>query len=292
MWNLGGLPPRELLKRTVRESWQDEVFGLAARLAFYHFIALFPVLWLLLMPLAHLAAAGSGMRHLLSGSFRQFLPHGPALLVTGVIEDLNANARSSGALLILATGSALWASVNASWAMIVGLNMAYETREDRPWWRIAKTAAGLAIAVLLLIFAALLTARYVGVPLERASPSGLLREIARWCAMAVTLLIAFALFYRFGPNLKRREWQWSTPGAVFGAALWVAATLAAREYFDRFSNYPRIYGRAAAAAMLLMWLYMTCAAILIGAEMNSEIEKAGESGAGQPARVPGPRGHR
>lgn len=274
----GGPSLRELLNQTVRESWEDEVFGQAGRLAFYHFIAFSPVLSLLLMPLDHLACVGPGMRQLLSGSFRQFLPQRAALLVTDAIGDLSANARASGALLIFATGSAVWAGVNASWAMIVGLNMAYETREDRHWWQIAKAAAGLALAIFLLIFGALLTAQYVGVPLERASPSGILSEIARWCAMAAILLIAFALFYRVGPNLKDRKWQWSTPGAVLGAMLWVASTLLLREYFDHFSNYPRIYGRAAAAATLLMWLYMTCATVLIGAEINSEIEKANKRG--------------
>jgi membrane protein len=282
MWDLGGLTFRELLKRTIRESWEDEVFGQAGRLAFYHFIALFPLLMLLLMPLARLSRTGAAMRDLLTGAFQHLLPQSAALLVTGAIHDLNANARASGGVLIAAACGAIWAGINASWAMIVGLNTAYETKEDRNRAQIIMAAAALALAVFSLVFAALLAARFAGATLERGAPARIVTRIAAWGAIAAIVLISFALFYRFGPNLKDRQWQWSAPGALFGSILWVASTLLFREYFDRFSSYPRIYGRAAAAAMLLMWMYMTGAAVLIGAEMNSEIEKA-RSGRKRPA---------
>jgi membrane protein len=280
MWPLGGLPVRELLQRTARESWQDDVFGQAARLAFYHFIAIFPVLLLILMALARLAGTGNDMRQMLTQSLTRVLPPPAALLVSGAIQDLNASAHA-GVFLLVATGSSLWAGFNASWAMIVGLNTAYETAEDRTWWNIAKAAAGLALAVLVLVFAALLTAHYADGTFELATPSAILRKLAAWGGIAGILLISFELFYRFGPNLERRDWQSSLPGAVAGAALWVVSTLVVREYFAHFSSYERIYGRAAAAAMLLMWLYMTGATVLIGAELNSEIEKARESDDGE-----------
>src|ERR1700722_13279229 len=124
-WSLGGLSVRELLQRTVRESWRDDVFGQAARLAFYHFIAIFPVLLLLLMPLAGLAGTGSDMRQMLTQSLTRVLPPPAALLVSGAIEDLNSSAHA-GVFLLVAIGSSLWAGFNASWAMIVGLNTAYE----------------------------------------------------------------------------------------------------------------------------------------------------------------------
>lgn len=292
MWSLGGLRPRELLRRTARESWQDEVFGLAARLAFYHFIAIFPSLLLVLILLARLAETGAAMRHVLDAGFQQLLPQRAAALVHGAIGDLNANARVGGLLLAVAAASAVWAGVNASWAMIVGLNTAYETDEDRPWWSIGRTAVGLAASVLGLTLAALLATRYAEAALQRITGRGALLTLAQWAATFAVLMFGLALYYRYGPNLKDREWQWSTPGAVLAALLWVAATLAAREYFDRFSAYPRLYGRAAAAAMLLMWLYLTNAAVLIGAELNSEIEKAGE-GLANPAVPPPPvRGRR
>jgi len=290
MWTLGGLRLSELLRRTARESWEDEVFGQAARLAFYHFIAIFPGLLVLLILLARMAETGTAMRSALAMSFRQLLPAEAAALVTGAIADLDANIRARGLLVGTAAASAVWAGVNACWAMMVGLNTAYETAEDRAWWRIGRTAVGLAAAVLGLTLAALLVTHYVGAAVELVAGPGTLMTLAEWAAIAAILLILFAVFYRFGPNLRRREWRWATPGATLAAALWMLATLAARQYFNHFSAYPRIYGRAAAAAMLLMWLYVTNAAVLIGAELNSEIEKAREaSGAEPPARKAGRR---
>src|SRR5581483_6124222 len=272
MWTLGGLPLRELLRRTARESWEDEVFGQAARLAFYHFIAIFPGLLVLLILLARMEQTGAAMRQVLDTSFRQLLPDQAAALVTGAIADLEANVHARGLLLGAATASAVWAGVNACWAMMVGLNTAYETAEDRAWWKIGLTAVALAAAVLALTVIALMAAHYAGAAVERAVGRGTPVHLAEWSAIVGVLLATFAIFYRFAPNLQGSNWRWATPGAAFAAILWVAATLAARQYFDRFSAYPHIFGRAAAAAMLLMWLYLTDAAVLIGGEMNSEIE--------------------
>jgi membrane protein len=286
MWRLSGLSLPELLKRTARESWQDDVFGQAARLAFYHFIAIFPALLLILLPLARSAGAGADMRRVLIGSFRQFLPNDAALLVAGAIRDLDTSLLTGNASIAIAIGSAIWAGINASWAMIAGLNVAYETTEDRNWWKIARTAAGLSFALLALVFLALLSAHYLEGLLKAAIPYGFAIAIAKWIVLAGILLISFAVFYRFGPNLRSRKWQWSTPGAVFGTVLWLGSTVLVREYFDRFGSYRGIYGRAAAAATLLMWLYLTSATVLIGAELNSEIEKAREStGSEEPERI-------
>jgi membrane protein len=280
MWGLGGLPIRELLKRTVRESWDDDVFATAAQLAFYHFLAIFPVLLLLLIPLAWLSSTGAEMRTMLSGSFRLFLPEQAAALVAGAIHDLSASARGGSALLAGAAVSGLWAGINASWAMIVGLNTAYETKEDRGWRQIAGAAIGLGAASVALVFAALLTTDFIRRRFGPDAGIGVPGLLVEWAAIAAVLLISFALFYRFGPNLRRQQWQWSTPGAVVGVVLWVAITLAIRAYFDRFASYQHIYGRLAATAMLMIWLYATSATVLIGAELNSEIEKAEERAGG------------
>ncbi len=277
MWSLGGLSVPELLKRSARECWEDDLFGQAARLAFYHFLAIFPAFFLLLIPLSRFASAGEHMRVLFTGSIQQFLPQTAAALVGGVIHDLNANTHATGALLAVAALSAIWGGVNASWALIVGLNAAYETEEDRNWLDLGKAAAGLAFAVVALVLAALLTTHYIGGRIEAASISPVLPRAAQWIFIIGILLISFGLFYRLGPNLKDRKWEWSTPGAVFGTILWIGCTLLVRAYFDAFaSSYQQIYGRVAASAALMIWLYTTNATALIGAEINSEIEKAEE----------------
>jgi membrane protein len=273
---LGGLTIRELLIRTVRESWQDEVFGLAARLAFYHFLAIFPVLLLLLIPLAQMAGTGADMRNVLAGSLGQFLPREAAQTVTEAMKDLDTSAHAGGILLWMAGLGAVWAGINASWAMIVGLNTAYETKEDRSWFDIAISATGLSFAVVALVFTALFATHMLGLGIPVVRDGGVLSLVAEWAGIVCILMVSFALFYRFGPNLKDAEWRWSTPGALVGGFLWITATLLIRFYFDRLSQYHHIYGRLAPVAMLMIWLYATSATVLIGAEVNSEIEKASE----------------
>jgi membrane protein len=173
MWTVGGLRFHELLRRTVRESWEDDVFGQAARLAFYHFIAIFPGLLVLLMLVTRMAETGTAMRGVLAASFRQVLPGRAAALVTGAIEDLNANVGARRVLLGAAAVGAVWAGVNACWAMIVGLNTAYETAEDRAWWEIGRIAAGLGAAVLGLTLAGLLVLRCsIGGSVRATRPCG------------------------------------------------------------------------------------------------------------------------
>lgn len=97
-----------------------------------------------------------------------------------------------------------------------------------------------------------------------------------WLVLILVLLFWFSLLYRFAPSLANKRWQWSMPGAFVAAALWVSATLGARVYFERIDNYDVSFGRLSGVAMLLLWLYVTNGAILIGGEINSEIEKAAD----------------
>lgn len=280
---LGGISVVELLKRTARESWEDGIFGQSAQLAFYHFLAIFPVLLIVLIPITRLASHGSAMERMLTGSFGRVLPQESAALVVNAVGDLDKNAKVGGFVLMLSALGAVWAAVNASLGMIAGLNRAYETQEDRGWPRVFLLAAALAIAVIGLLFGTLVALQYAATAFGAAS--GASRIAVQWIAVVCVLTTSLALFYRFAPNLRVHTWMWSLPGAGTGALLWAAATVVMRAYFNEFSSYHRIYGRVAPAAMLLLWLYLTSAAVLIGAELNSEIDKAREpAGAGRRPR--------
>jgi len=107
-----------------------------------------------------------------------------------------------------------------------------------------------------------------------AAPAPLLRQLFHWVVIVILFVLCFAVVYRFGPNLRDRRWQWSTPGAVVAVTLWVVSILILRVYQQHFSSSQRIYGGLNPVATLLLWLYVTGAAIFIGGEVNSEIEKA------------------
>src|SRR5690348_3001502 len=282
LWTLGGLSWRELLKRTWRESWQDAVFGQAARLAFYHFLAIFPTLLLLMLLLVKSSAMRSDVRDTLIDASRQIMPQGSSELIEKVIRELDAHAHEDVGAITAALGAG-WAALNGSWAMMSGLNTAYQVQERRTIWKIAFTAFGLTLAILILSLislAMILYGSHISQIIMRhfganRGPSIIFRLI-EWPVSAALLLLAFALFYRFGPNLSDREWRWTTPGAFCALVLWIGAALLVRFYFDLFHTYERIYSGVSAVAMLLIWLYFTSAAVLIGGELNSEIEKAVE----------------
>jgi membrane protein len=279
LWSLKGLSWWELAKRTCRKSWDDEVFGQASRLAFYYFLSLFPVLLLLLILFDTLASIGSNLRDSLLGAFQQVLPREASALIAKTVVELNAGAVIGAGAVAAALGSA-WGALNGTWAMMTGLNKAYEVKEERPWWKVLSIAFGLTISLGIMGLVALWAILHGGRTWKMMdqdfgihSQSLFLWRIIFWLVTAVLLLFSFALVYRFGPNLKDRRWQWSIPGAVVAATLWIASALLFRVYENHFSSQ-RIYGSLNAAVSLLLWLYFTGAAIFIGGEANSEIEKA------------------
>jgi membrane protein len=271
LWTFGGLSLPELLRRTARASWQDEVFGQGGRMAFYHFLAIFPSLLVFFLVSARIPHLGDHMRNSLHEMSSQVLPDQVSQLLEKVMDEVNQRTES-GVQLISVCAGALWAAFNGTWAMIYGLNKAYEVEENRSWWELTITIVGLtlslavtgSIAVVLIFCSASLQAQFHG--------GAIALRCLEWSVLAATLSFSFAVLYRFAPNLSDCAWRWSTPGAFCALVLWIGSTFGARVYFDHV-NYARSYGHLSGVVMLLLWLYVTNGAILIGGEMNSEIEK-------------------
>ncbi|MGA7524699.1 MAG: YihY/virulence factor BrkB family protein [Acidobacteriaceae bacterium] len=272
LWTLGGLSLPELLRRTARASWQDEVFGQGGRMAFYHFLAIFPSLILFFAIAAHIPHLVHSLMNAFQDLGRQVLPDRVSQLFQQRMSQFGT--RPGSGLPLLSIGlAALWAAHNGTWAMIYGLNKAYEVEEKRSWREMTVTNIALtlflsisAFLTLFLIFCgAWLQSRFLG-------GTSTLRTL-EWLVLIVVLSVSFAVLYRFAPNLPEHAWRWSTPGALCALILWIGATLCARLYFDHVSTYARTYGPLDGVVMLLLWLYITNGAILIGGEMNSEIEK-------------------
>ena len=286
LWSLGGLSVWDLIRRTARESWQDSVFGQGGRMAFYQFLAIFPSLLLMLTVLARIPHASQAFERFLRDLSQQVLPSQAAHLLASMRQEFRRLSFSGGQLVVTIAG-ALWAACNATWAMIYGLNRAYEVQERRSWRRLSLTIGGLTLSLGFTISLALCLV-FGGARLDPYLWAGAAAvHAAEWVILILALSFLFGLLYRFAPNLRDTEWRWSTPGAVCALVLWVAATFAARAYFGRVNDYSRAYGHLNGVIMLLLWLYATNGAILIGGEMNSEIEKAAHAGT-NPAERSGP----
>ncbi len=283
LWTLGGLSLRELVRRTWSESWHDAVFGQAGRMAFYHFLAIFPSLLVVLAILSRAPSIAPQFKEAMAAAGKEFLPQQASLLLQQMLGELDRHM-PAGLRFLSACAGTLWAALNGTWALVYGLNKAYEVEERRSWWKLGGTIVGLTFCLALLGLLALallfLAARIEQSVSHQPSPlhaTAALRSL-QWMIVAVLLIFSFSLIYRFAPNLRDHDWKWSTPGAVCALLLWVASTVGIRFYFQRVNDYTRTYGHLNSVVMLLLWLYLTNGAILIGGEMNSEIEKAADQG--------------
>jgi membrane protein len=280
LWTLGRLSFRDLLRRTWTESWHDAVFGQAGRMAFYHFLAIFPSLLVFLSLIGRMPSVAPEMKAAIAAVGKEFLPEQTSSLVQQLLGELDSHM-SMGLHFLSTCAGALWASLNGTWALVYGLNTAYEVEERRPWWKLGITIVGLTfslasaglIALILLFFGSKIARQVSHQPLSFNAAPVALRGL-EWAIVIALLMFSFAVVYRFAPNLRDPEWKWSTPGAVCAMLLWLAATVGLRFYFHHINDYRRAYGHLNSVAMLLLWLYLTNGAILIGGEMNSEIEKA------------------
>lgn len=272
LWSLDGLSVWEVLRRTARESWEDSVFGQGGRMAFYQFLAIFPSLLVLLTIAAAVPHVGGSLKPLLRDLSEQVLPSQGARLFVTMIDELSGHAASGFRFVQVCTG-ALWAACNATRAMIYGLNRAYEVEERRSWWQLGLTIGGLTGSIGLTTCVALFFI-FGGTEVEsHFHIGGVIFRVVEWLALVLSVSLSFALLYRFAPDVRDHEWRWSTPGAVCALVLWAGATFAARIYF-RVDDYSHSYGHLNGVVMLLLWLYVTNGAILIGGEMNSEIQKS------------------
>ena len=175
----------------------------------------------------------------------------------------------------------MWTASFGVGAIISTLNAAYGVKETRPWWKTQLMALWLTLAVALLVLSALALVLHGGGIAELlAARYGLgdafkgVWNFAQWFIVLAFVLLAFALIYYFAPDVREIRWQWITPGSALALALWLLVSFAFRLYLRFFDTYSTTYGSLGAVMILLLWLYLTGAAILVGGEMNAVIEDA------------------
>jgi membrane protein len=279
LWGFGGLNLKDLGKVVIREIREDEVFGRSAQLAYYFLLALFPLLLFLTSVIGLLLGSGTGLRHSLFNYFSQILPGSAFQLVDSTMYEVTS--ASSGGKVGFGILAALWAASNGMGAITEALNIAYDVKESRRWWRQRLTAVGLTLLLSVLIISALILVLYGGrLASYLAGHYGfgevfvIIWKVAQWPISFAFMLLAFALIYYLAPDLHEQKWAWVTPGSVTGVGLWLVVSFGFRLYLHFFDSYGKTYGTLGAVIVLMLWLYFTGAAILIGGEVNSEIENA------------------
>ena len=279
LWALGNLGWRKLAKRVWKEIQEDEIFSRAAELSYYFLLALFPFLIFLTSILGLVLGPGTNTRQMLFDYLARVMPPSAYQLISQtMIEVSNA---SSGGKISFGILAALWAASNGMSAISTTLNTAYDVKETRPWWKQRLTVIGLTMALSVLIISALVLvvaggwiADWLAASFGLGSTFPVAWKILQWPIVLFCMILAFALIYYFAPDLHEQKWTWLTPGSAIGVALWLLISIGFRMYLQFFDSYSATYGSLGAVIILMLWLYFTGTAVLIGGEINSEIEHA------------------
>jgi membrane protein len=177
--------------------------------------------------------------------------------------------------LILSVGIALWSANAGTQAMFAALNIAYEEPERRSLFRYYLNAFTFTLIGLFSGFVMLVAIAYVPILFATVGFSSLLETLVRmgrWPFLAILLLTLLSFLYRYGPCRRNAKWQWVSVGSVFATALWLIASAAFSLYVSTFANYDKTYGAVGAVIVLLFWLYLSFFIVLLGAEINAELE--------------------
>ncbi len=279
----------ELLKRTLKEAIADDVLNLAAQQAYYFFFALFPAL-LALISLASFFTLDSVVNDVVDMLGRIAPPDVVQIVRDQLVQISNSNA---GGLLTVAFLFTLWSSSAALVSLISTLNAAYDIIEARPWWKVRLIAITLTIALAFFILVSM-TLVVAGPALAEgiANSMGLgaafewAWKILQWPVVFALVTSGVATVYYYAPDAEQ-DWVWITPGSVLATLLWIAISLGFKLYLARFANYNETYGAIGGVMVLMLWFYLSAIALLIGAELNAEIEHASPYGKSPGEKVPG-----
>ncbi len=267
---------RELARRTIVDTLEDDCPGLAAQLAFYFLLAVFPALLFLVSLLGYLplnAALGTAVAQL-----EAVVPREVVSLIREQLEQVLSGRH--GGLLTLGIAGAVWSSSSAVTAIITALNRAYDIEEWRPWWKRRLIAIALTIALavfVMLAFAFVVGGRDLAVWVAQTMGAGDLFAsvwaVAQWVLALALVVLAVDLVYYFGPNADN-EWVWVTPGSLLATMLWLTASAGFKLYVQNFGSYAAVHGAIGTIIVLMLWFYLSGLALLVGAELNAEIDKA------------------
>jgi membrane protein len=273
------------------EIYQGALLTHAAALSFYFLLALFPLLLFMITLLGFFAESGTEMRGQMLAYLSRVVPLSASTLIYTTVDEIAQNA--DAAKLTFGLVTALWVVSSGMAAISEALNAMYGVREGRPFWKVRLIAAGLTLILSILILSALLFLLYGGEIGEQIAEyfNQSTHYATLWVIVQVPVVLAFVLFafaviYYFAPNLYEQRWYWITPGSITGVILWLLVSLLFRLYLKHFDSYSVTYGSLGAVIVLILWLYLTGVAILIGGKINAEIENvAAEAG------VPGAKHH-
>jgi membrane protein len=279
---------KAVLVRTVKEFQNDNLTDWAAALTYYAVLALFPGVIVLVALLGLLGQFPDTFDALLA-ILRQVAPSAVEAFA-GPIRAVIAEKETAGALLGFGLLVALWSASGYVGAFIRVSNAIYEVEEGRPFWKLRPLQIAVTIAMMALLAAVAIAlvvtgplAEAVGSVLGLGDASVTAWSIAKWPVMLLVVIGMIAVLYWVAPNVQPPRFRWFTPGGAVAVAAWVLASVLFGIYVANFGSYDKTYGSLGGAIAFLVWLWISNLALLFGAELNAELERARELEQGLPA---------
>ena len=277
-----------ILKRTWQEMGDDNIGIIAAGIAFYVFAAIVPTLGAVVLSYGLFAEAETVRRNI--ESVFASLPRDAASIISDqLLTVVESSKDKQGIGLVFALLLAWYGATKGSAAIITGLNVAYDTEESRGFVRLTLLKFAVVGGGVVMIFAAIGTTMLLAflsglIPNAPLAVLALIR-IAGFLLLAVLVVTAAAILFRFGPDHRQPRWIWLSPGSAGATLLWLAGTAGFGFYVSNFGNYGATYGSLSAVIVTLTWLWLTAYVFLLGAELNAELERQveGEAADAEPA---------
>lgn len=274
-WHMSLAAWKDIAKRTWTRTWQDNVGLVAAGVAYYGFLALVPLLGIIVLVYGMFADPQTVVSNV--RAITTILPPDVSMLIAEqLIAAVKTTQETKGLGIVVALLVALYGGTNGAGAIITALNIAYEEKEKRSLGRFYLLAAIMTVCAVVLALVALVAATalaLLGRLVPDASPP--LVAAARIGGYVMLTLVAAAVaatLYRFAPSREKAKWTWITPGSLFAAVTWLLLTLLFSYYVTNVTDYNATYGSLGTIVVLLTWIYLSAYALIFGAELNSEIE--------------------
>lgn len=277
----------KVLKRTVKEFQQDNLTDWAASLTYYGVLALFPALIALVSIVGLL---GQSTVDSLVSNIQAIPGAGDAKkIVINAINDISRHGSQAGVAFVVGLALALWSASSYIGAFIRASNAIYERDEGRPFYKLRPLQMGVTLVMLLLItltLAAIVVTgpvtKQVGQAVGLGNTGQTVFDIAKWPVILIVVSFMFSLLYYAAPNVKHPSFKWFTPGGLLAVVIWLVASAAFALYVKFFPNN-KTYGSFGGVIVFLTWLWISNIALLLGQEMNAELERQRELDAGLPA---------
>ena len=267
------------LKRTVTEFSEDNGTIWAAALTYFGLLSLFPAL-IALVSIIGLFGDPQATTKTITDMVSQLGPSTASDTFAGPIKSLTSHRAAAGVLFVVGLAVAVWSASGYVGAFTKAANVIFETPEGRPFWKLKPLQLLITLVMILLLAAVLIAIVLTGPvvsavagPLGIGSTAQTIWQIAKWPVLLVVVVLMFSVLFHTTPNVKLPGFKWVTAGAGFAVAVWILASAAFALYVSNFGSYGKTYGTLGGVVALLVWMWITNIALLLGMELNAERER-------------------